>query len=350
MPPRAERRRRVRPVLVAPWALLGFFLLAEAASACSCVERPARDRYREADAAFIGVVESRRVVGRDPYGHDLLVYTYAVEEDFKRELGDRVEVETTSNGGTCGYDARPGDRDGVLLDERSRTAEGRYAAGICDLIDPEELRRAAREEGDPAPPEERDPAGREEGGPAPPIGQPRDRGPADQRAGGGLLVSGRFGSSRLLLLDPLGRILARGRGAGVVLAADVCPLGRRVAELVREPSGSRTVIRALPTLRAVGSRRTAVPLGFRQGTTIRCVDRRGRRTAVTPRRDGRPAGVRLNGAIYRLSGRSLIRQGPDGSRRRLHTFGSRPHDLISIPLLQPFAAAAAVPAPCASAG
>ena len=63
-----------------------------------------------------------------------------VEESFKRDLGKKVEIWTSDNGGTCGYGAHPGARHAMVLYDRSRDA-GRFGRSLERETEP--LRRFA---------------------------------------------------------------------------------------------------------------------------------------------------------------------------------------------------------------
>jgi len=225
------------------------------------------------------------------------------------ESGRGVEVEGASpaSGSLCGYSKPIGSRGALFLHDSSRS-EGRHRVGLCDSVEPDELRRAARGGSDPPPP--------------PPGPKPDPR--------SGLLVGGRFGPLRLLLLDRNGSTLAKGAGPGRTLALATCPGGRRALELVRRGRQTRVVTRRLPDLRVLRVRLAA----HRRGRAhVRCLDGRGRRVRMLA--GGGPDGGRttvLAGDTYRLAGRRLLLNGSPVRR-----FRGRPTRLAGV---QPLAASA----------
>jgi hypothetical protein len=229
-----------------------------------------QDKYAGADAAFIGTVESRRT--SDESGAGRVVYTYVVEESFKRALGTRVEIATSTSDATCGYSAEKGTRMAMVLHDSARDADGRWSAGVCSVVDAEELRRSAK--GEPAPP-----------GPPPPSDpgpRPEDPKPVPPASSVRELVAGRFGDARLLLRDGDGATLARGLGRGRTVHMVTCSGGTRMAELALVDGRRRIVLRRLPSLTVVSSRSVR-----RSARSVRCVN--GRAVASTVRRPG--AGV-----------------------------------------------------------
>lgn len=171
------------------------------AAACSCVGADPRTALRRSDAAFVGVVVSRRTAEGVGSSGAPAVYTLRVENSVKGELGETVEVETAVSGASCGLEARVGDRVGLLL---YRSA-GAWTSSLCSQLDPDVLLEAAR-----------------------PLPVPDGTGPAR------FVVGGRFGPARAVVLDGAGRTLAYGIGEGDVVALARCPGAGRVAELVDE--------------------------------------------------------------------------------------------------------------------
>jgi hypothetical protein len=215
---------------------------APAALGCSCLPSAPREMLARADAAFVGVVESRRPLdpGRTQFGDD--VVTFRVERALKGPLGERVEVRTSGSTASCGLEARPGDRAGLVL---GRDARGAWQGGLCGQVDPTELQRAAA--------------------PLPRLA--RDR-PAR------LLLGGPFGDVSSVALDGRGRPVGYARRpstpprsvARVALAP--CPGGRRVLEAF----GAQIIVRTLPALRTV--RRVPLPGPVSGVLAMGCVDPR----------------------------------------------------------------------------
>lgn len=59
-------------------------------------------------------------------------YLLRVEQVYKGEIENRVEVVTAASGAACGLEAAEGDRLGLLL-ERSG---GEWRSGLCSQVDP----------------------------------------------------------------------------------------------------------------------------------------------------------------------------------------------------------------------
>lgn len=117
-------------------AVLAALLGADAALGCSCAAgQPGSQRLERVEGAVVGTVTERHAV---PGTRDVRLQI-AVERVFKGQIGEQVEVTTSSEGGTCGLGSGPGDRISTLL----TLFEGRWYAGTCHAIGEEELRIAA---------------------------------------------------------------------------------------------------------------------------------------------------------------------------------------------------------------
>jgi hypothetical protein len=81
----------------------------------------------KADGAVVGTVLERRA------GRATATYVLRVEQVYKGEINNRVEIVTAADGAACGLDARAGDRVGLLLDR----AGGEWRSGLCSQVDPE---------------------------------------------------------------------------------------------------------------------------------------------------------------------------------------------------------------------
>lgn len=318
------RRRLIVWAAAAAGSTVVLALGVDSAWGCSCAARPTSERLRDADAAFVGTVEStRRMPGGSSF-EDRLVHTYRVEESYKRNLGERVEIETSTSGGTCGYAAEPGERHGIFL--HGAGDNGRYSAGICSLVEPGELRRTAREERvetyrppDPSPQ------------PPPPVRTERR---------GALLVAA---SRHLLLLDREGRTVSTARiSFGSVLDVHVCPDSEVVAVLVKARASQQILFYSLHELDLRRARTVDRPTEATPG--VRCV--RGREQSF--RRVRRPAGAgrrtaALGSTRYAVRGRDLLATAGQETRR-LRRLRSAPRGLLAIPsLLLPPGVAAAGP-------
>jgi hypothetical protein len=149
--------------------VLLFTLLAGALSlgmrpawACSCVPVNARQTLAEADGAFVGELVARKdSMGFPMGGSDTSVFTFRVTESFKGDLGELVDVESSSYGASCGLEVTQGDRVGLFLTNE----QNRWTSNLCHQVELRVLQRAAKSlgTGDAA---------------APPDGAPKDTAPA----------------------------------------------------------------------------------------------------------------------------------------------------------------------------
>jgi hypothetical protein len=111
-------------VLVAIAALS--LALAADAFACSCI-RPnlIRDLPR-ADGAFVGTVLERRVERQNA------IYLFRVEQVYKGDIENRIEVVTAANGAACGLELGVDQRTGLLLTREG----GTWRSSLCSQVDP----------------------------------------------------------------------------------------------------------------------------------------------------------------------------------------------------------------------
>jgi hypothetical protein len=258
------------------WALIavaiasaGALAAASGAGACSCAGLDPREALEQVDAAVIGTALWSEEVNARRGTH------LRVERAFKAELGVEVVVDTgraDGDGGDCSLELADGDRVGLYL---SRTDAGGWSAGLCSLVDPVDLERAAG-----------------------PIPAPLGRGKVALVAALGLA------GHRLAALDVRGRVLAYGRGAGRPTGVELCPGARRLVELVAVRRRREAVVRRLPDLHAVRSFR--VPRS--EGLDVECRDRAGRDMLVLTHGYGEPV---ARGRLLRFTGgrRRLIHRG-----------------------------------------
>jgi len=100
--------------------------LAGDASACSCLPVDlARDLPR-ADGAFVGTVLERT----DREATSTLLFR--VEQVYKGEIENRVEVETARGGAACGLEVPVGERIGLLLERDG----GVWRSSLCSQVEP----------------------------------------------------------------------------------------------------------------------------------------------------------------------------------------------------------------------
>ena len=97
-----------------------------AAYACSCLPVDLERDLPKADGAVIGSVLEQRTEG------ERVVLLLRVENTYKGDINDRVEVSTGSNSAACGLNLPVGERVGLLLYREG----GRWTSGLCSLVDP----------------------------------------------------------------------------------------------------------------------------------------------------------------------------------------------------------------------
>jgi hypothetical protein len=188
----------------------------------------------DADAAFTGTLIAVRPRDPEPgFIPSPLVFTFAVEDRIRGDLGDRVEARPWS---CAGVDSTIGRRGSYVLFQRA-------GDWFVEEIALETLRKGLV----PFPP---------------PNGSGRSA----------FVVGGHFGLVRTAVLDARGRTLSYGAGRGAVTALSVCPGRRVVAELVQVGDSLHFALRALPSLRLLHETEL-VATGF--GDTVACLSRTG---------------------------------------------------------------------------
>jgi hypothetical protein len=100
--------------------------LATDAFACSCLQPNLVRDLPRADGAFVGTVLERHVE------RQTAIYLFRVEQVYKGEIENRVEVVTPSNGAACGLEIGVGQRMGLLLTRGG----GEWRSGLCSQVDP----------------------------------------------------------------------------------------------------------------------------------------------------------------------------------------------------------------------
>lgn len=107
---------------------LGAAVLALAADALACSCLPvdlARDLPR-ADGAFVGTLLARHERG------DEAVFRFRVEQVYKGEIEDRIDVVSARDGAACGLELPAGERVGLLLERDG----GSWRSGLCSQVAP----------------------------------------------------------------------------------------------------------------------------------------------------------------------------------------------------------------------
>ena len=100
--------------------------LAADALACSCLRVDLVRDLPGADGAIVGTVLERTESGQSA------TYLLRVEQVYKGDIENRVEIVTASNGAACGLEVGVGDRIGLLLEREG----GAWHSGLCSQVDP----------------------------------------------------------------------------------------------------------------------------------------------------------------------------------------------------------------------
>ena len=108
--------------------LIGVLALALAgdALACSCAPVDLVRDLPRADGAFIGTLLERK----DREATSTLLFR--VEQVYKGDISNRVEVETARGGAACGIEVPAGGRIGLLLERDG----GVWRSSLCSQVDP----------------------------------------------------------------------------------------------------------------------------------------------------------------------------------------------------------------------
>ena len=115
-----------RRVWAAAAALSAALALAADAAACTCRAPDLERDLPAADGAVVGEVLERRTDGESAR------FVLRVEQVYKGDISNRVEIVTAANGAACGLEAAVGDRLGLLLTR----AGGEWRSGLCSQVDP----------------------------------------------------------------------------------------------------------------------------------------------------------------------------------------------------------------------
>jgi hypothetical protein len=121
--------------------LLSLVLAAEA-YACSCRPVDLKRDLPTADGAIIGTVLDRRTTEAS------VLLLFRVEQTYKGDIDNRVEVETPRDGASCGLELPVGERVGLLLDRDGKL----WRTNLCSQVDPAEFLALANVEDNSLPP------------------------------------------------------------------------------------------------------------------------------------------------------------------------------------------------------
>jgi hypothetical protein len=102
-------------------------LVASDALACTCVAVDLERDLPQSDGAFIGTLLDAR-----PRGHNQAIYRFRVEQVYKGDIENRVEVVSALDGAACGLAVPEGERVGLLLDRVGATWHG----SLCGQVEP----------------------------------------------------------------------------------------------------------------------------------------------------------------------------------------------------------------------
>ena len=194
-----------RTSLVVLLAVVGLLAVALPAKACSCFQGDPRDQFDKAEAAIVGEYVGARPT-EDPDDYEA-IYTFNVQEEWKVDFGDTLDVHSADNGAACGIEASPGQDVGLFL-----TMQGdQWHSNLCSQTSARGMRDAAS----PLP----EPNG---------TGAPR------------MVVGGSFGKARVLSMDSEQRTLAYGFGGNHdTTRLDACPGGKRFVEVWQNLGSSK---------------------------------------------------------------------------------------------------------------
>ena len=142
----------MKPLVASALAAGVILAFPSASSACTCGGTgssldAARAAIEESDVAFIGVLKSVRRIGdtpsptASPIGSGF--FRYRVIEAYGGDPGRFIRVRSDLSEIGCGLPEEEG-REFALGADRSRR-DGAFEAGLCSLVSPRALRRAAAE-------------------------------------------------------------------------------------------------------------------------------------------------------------------------------------------------------------
>jgi hypothetical protein len=122
-------------------AVLSLAAAAEA-YACNCAPVDLERDLPRADGAIVGTVLERRTTGAS------VLLLFRVEQVYKGDIDNRVEVETARDGASCGIELGVGERTGLLLERDGEL----WKAGLCSQVDPADFLALTNVEDNTLPP------------------------------------------------------------------------------------------------------------------------------------------------------------------------------------------------------
>jgi hypothetical protein len=96
------------------------------AFACSCLRVDLVRDLPRADGAFVGTVLERKVERQQA------VYLFRVEQVYKGDIENRIEVASAGNSAACGLELTVDQRIGLLLTREG----GKWRSSLCSQVDP----------------------------------------------------------------------------------------------------------------------------------------------------------------------------------------------------------------------
>ena len=107
-------------------SLVASLAFATDAFACSCLRVDLVRDLPRADGAFVGTVLERKIEGQKA------VYLFRVEQVYKGDIENRVEVASAGNSAACGLELQVDQRIGLLLTREG----GTWRSSLCSEVDP----------------------------------------------------------------------------------------------------------------------------------------------------------------------------------------------------------------------
>lgn len=129
----------LRPLLAVATVAL---VLVGDASACSCAPVDLERDLPTADGAVIGTVLERRVSGATA------TYVLRVEQVYKGDIDNRVEIVSAADGAACGLEVGVGERVGLLLSRQG----GAWRSSLCSQVEPADFLALTNVEDNALPP------------------------------------------------------------------------------------------------------------------------------------------------------------------------------------------------------
>ena len=111
--------------------------LAMPAEACSCASPGHLGEWvDQSEAVFVGTMVEKIDGGQDQFGAPSAIYVFEVETWVKGDLGDVIEVHSSADGASCGFEFwGPDMRTGAAIHEENGVLNG----SLCSQVDPDVL-------------------------------------------------------------------------------------------------------------------------------------------------------------------------------------------------------------------